>query len=86
MTRLCDPIETRKENDKLLTKGELQRYALWLSKETGNRYRLLNDGDTAAIYQYFQACMQSGECSAGMLEQLANVFKDKNLLLVREFH
>lgn len=84
MTHLCETIETPNTDDRTLSKGEMQRYALWLTKETGNKYRLLNDVDSKAVYEYFQYCMQSGECSASMLEQLAIVFKDKNLLLVRE--
>ncbi len=84
MTHLCKTIDTPSHDQKTLSKGEMQRYALWLTKQTGNRYRLLTDDDSKAIYQYFQSCMHSGECSAGMIEQLAIIFKDKNLLLVRE--
>jgi hypothetical protein len=87
MTKLCEPIKTSEQNaQRSLTKGELQRYALWLTKQTGARYRLLNEADSAAIYRHFQLCMQTGECPAGMLEQLALVFQQKNLLLVRELN
>ncbi len=85
MTKLCEPIQTLKDKEqRILSKGELQRYALWLTKETGNKYRLLDDSDSAAIYQHFQLCMQTGECTVSMLEQLATVFQEKNMLLVRE--
>lgn len=86
MTSSCNPIKNLTEKRVELTKGQLQRYALWLSRVTGYRYRVTSDQDVAHIIHYINNCVQAENCQPALLEQAqrALVYKDKYLTRITE--
>lgn len=85
MTGTCSKIDAQpKAQQKPLTRGEAQRYALWLSKTTGYKYRHATADDTKTISQYFQRCVNTKECPMGILESVASLMQHPDTLLVRE--
>lgn len=85
MSGSCDKIEEQsKKVQKPLTRGQAQRYALWLSKVTGYKYRLITLEDTKLIQQYYQSCVITNECAPGIMDSLASLIKHPDTLLVRE--
>lgn len=83
MTRDCPVIQSPHANEPI-SKGQLQRYALWLTAQTGYKYRLLSEQDTLLVYDYFERCVASQTCPSSILSQLGQVFSQKSRLLVRE--
>lgn len=85
MTGSCDKITSKQAKPRNpLTRDQVQRYALWLSKQTGYEYHLPNEEDTTSIALYFQECVQAKVCHKEVLNNLSGVFSQQDTLLVRE--
>lgn len=83
MTASCKPIRSLTEKNTELTKGQLQRYALWLSKVTGYRYRVTSTEDVGHIIRYIDNCVKSEGCQPALLEQAQRALTHKEKYLTR---
>jgi hypothetical protein len=86
MTGTCSKIEQQNasRSREPLTKGQIQRYALWLSKETGYKYHHPTEQNVVAIQVYFQQCVNAKACPEGLLDSVGGLLSKPDLLLVRE--
>jgi hypothetical protein len=85
MTGSCDKIvdkESKKRSP--LTRGQIQRYALWLTKQTGYKYHHPSEQEMASIKLYFQECVNAKICQAEVLQNLGGILSQQDTLLVRE--
>lgn len=83
MTSTCKPIKSLTEKNNELTKGQLQRYALWLSRVTGYRYRVTSSDDVKHIIQYIDYCVKHEGCQPALLDQAERALVHKEKYLTR---
>jgi hypothetical protein len=85
MTGSCDKI-IEKEGKKRtpLTRGQIQRYALWLTKQTGYKYHHPTEQETASIKLYFQECVNAKICQPEVLQTLGGILSQQDNILIRE--
>lgn len=83
MTASCKPIKSLTEKNNELTKGQLQRYALWLSKVTGYRYRVTSAEDVGHIIRYIDNCVETEGCQPALLDQAQRALTHREKYLTR---
>lgn len=84
MSGACEKINAQPKASKVLTRGQAQRYALWLSQTTGYKYRHPKQEDAEAIQAYFKTCVEAKNCSPEILQTVAGLMEESDRVLVRE--
>jgi hypothetical protein len=85
MSGTCAKIDSQTPKVRTpLTRGQVQRYASWLSKQTGYQYHQPTEQNIVAIQVYFQQCVNAQVCPAALMETVGNLLAQPDILLVRD--